>query len=689
MTVNPYEIGFRYSPIAKLFVTVDGFIFDCNPATTKLLGYSMDEILELGLGQITHPEDLKSDCALSVELLARVRDEYQIQKRYLRKDGSICYVTIAVSCVWSGEEFQYFIVQVVDRNQEQTAIDHLNTVLTSTGDLVLIRDRNGICTGCWETGQAMVEDSCSKILGKSLTETLEEPIATQILDAIGHALETGEPQYLEYEILTHKGEIACLGTKLSKIDDDHVLLVGRDITKRRNLEKRLQYQAVHDPLTGSYNWAYLNGLPSTAAYRGGVYIDLNWFKLINDSRGHTVGDRVLQALVGRLMTIPSCDVIRVGGDEFFILTNREPGVVAAEALVLILEPIPINGHEERVGAAIGYANGLTDGSPGKLREASELAMRKAKENKRSSDPLDWIYEWSPALQQQERRRTEISYNLRLELENRRELWLAYQPIVKVSDKGIVGAEALARWQSPVMGFVSPGEFIPIAEAEGIIEKLSIWVIDSAIEKLQEVENLYISINISPWELENPRFASTLLGKLDQAGIGHERLALEVTEREIYRDIDRYTESLKILQKCRIILSVDDFGTGESGLKNLLEIPYFSRIKLDKQFLPDCDLSIEQIPEVLECFGSRASNRAYCDTMSLSRDDIKRITFSQAVAQLVRNNDMDLISEGVETEWQHEFLKAIDCEYGQGYYYAKPMRWEDLVKIVVDKNPYSC
>lgn len=455
----------------------------------------------------------------------------------------------------------------------------------------------------------------------------------------------------------------------------HLVAQIIDLNQQKQLEDWLKYQAVHDALTCCYNRHYLNDLQPGTRYRGAVFIDLNWFRQINNSRGHLAGDRVLETVAARLLSLAGCEVIRDGGDEFLVLTNRDPKEVAWESLSLIQQPVLLFDREERLGAAIGFANGITDGSPYALRQASELAMRRAKLSKRSTNPEDWICEWSLELQRAEERRIEIISTLRQEIKDGTGLWLAYQPIVRIADKSRVGLEALARWENHTLGNVSPGEFIPIAESEGMIDLISEWVIDSAIDRLREKNDLYISINITPWELEEPRMAPKILGKLDAAGVEHRRLGIEVTERDLYQDIDRYAGSLAQLQGCQIVLSVDDFGTGSATFANLLEFPYFSRVKLDKRFLPLCELSASKMMEVVQCLQDQGLPQ--CQQLQICSEEIKRISFCYAVAGLTRSIGMGLIAEGVETEFQHEFLKTICCEYGQGYYYDRPMRWESL------------
>ena len=402
--------------------------------------------------------------------------------------------------------------------------------------------------------------------------------------------------------------------------------------------------AYKDSLTNLYNRRILE---RPKAWQNAIFIDLDRFKTVNDRRGHAVGDKVLIAVAKELQAIAlACQgwAIRQGGDEFLLLfNNANPLEIAIVAFNAICR-VDIQGS--KVGASLGVASNI--GLPDILINAAELASRESKKNKVSEQPRDRITFWNELLSAEQSEKILIEESLSREIGE--ELFLVYQPIVSMEDGGIVGAEALIRWKSPLLGFVSPEKFIPIAEKNITIYKISKWVMETAARQMQQWikydPNFSVSINISPMEIEDLNFVPNLLELIESFGLETKNLGIEVTERGIASNPQGFAKAIAKLQSAFIQLKVDDFGTGQSGLERLLGAEY-DVVKVDKCLIPN------------------------------SSQDNARISICQAIHTLSIGLGFVLIAEGVETEEQKNILIALGYQYGQGYFFAKPMSADEF------------
>ncbi len=431
-----------------------------------------------------------------------------------------------------------------------------------------------------------------------------------------------------------------------------------DITERKQAEERLAHLAYHDPLTGLPNRAMFNEhleLVLARAQRTGagaavLFIDLDDFKLVNDSFGHTAGDELLRVAAERLRAVTRGGdlVARQGGDEFLVLVgdleqHRAPDsirdaceAVADKVRAALRTPFTVAETEVYVSASIGISIFPLDADDVEsMLKHGDIAMYKVKESGRDgcqvyvSDGHD--------------RGAQLSMAGRLRgAVERGEMVLHYQPLIDLRDGHVVGVEALVRWHDPARGMIPPGEFIPLAERTGVIAPLSDWVIEEACRQGSEWRaaglDLYISVNMPP-ALWQPTAMRHVLTTIEQFGLNADRLMIEITESAAMADSSRIEPILADLHARGLRLAIDDFGTGHSSLSRLSQL-MVSTLKIDRSFVHD-------LP-----------------------DDRNTAVLVSAVIQLARNLGLQPLAEGIETEAQRRFLVDCGCLHGQGFLFSK-------------------
>ncbi|PSN18311.1 GGDEF-domain containing protein [filamentous cyanobacterium CCP5] len=464
------------------------------------------------------------------------------------------------------------------------------------------------------------------------------PYSKPLIELYLETLATGESQQLNFQ---YDGEIS-----------------GWYLTITTALSPKLLYmtfselsEVVHDPLTKLYNRRILD--IQSDCWQSCIYIDLDRFKLINDRRGHQIGNQLLikiAKVLNRHAQHHHGIAVRVGGDEFLLMlpqADAEAAYTVATAVLAELLEVEIQGAS--ISASIGIASGAIegfeeDGHISGLLQAAETALRDAKGDRHSDLPQHRIQIWNQALADRRLRHITLEAYLR-QRQSEAEFWLAYQPICHMMTGKIIGAEALIRWNSAELGTVAPSEFIPVAENTGLIHRISAWVLVHALEQLAEWQQIApeftLSINISPVELEDNEFIEEILQQVAAAGIAHGRFGIEITERGIYHNLDRYLQSLQSLRDTLVRLKVDDFGMGQSGLAQLLRFR-FDEVKVDRGFIPS------------------------------GPDDLEKLAICRAITNLAEGIQFGLTAEGIEQEIQREMMMKLGYVYGQGYLFARPM-----------------
>ncbi len=433
-----------------------------------------------------------------------------------------------------------------------------------------------------------------------------------------------------------------------------------DHTEQLRLETRLRHQALHDPLTGIANRSLCVERIDTALQRARrrpdyrhavIYLDLDRFKLINDTLGHTAGDAVLVEIAARLRaSVRELDTVaRMGGDEFVVVMEefdsyKRPIQAIRRIRQTMAQPIPVHGQEITVTASIGLALGQTPAASAEevLRNAN-LAMHRAKTMGRNR-----VKSFTPSLLAQTMKVVRLENEMERAIA-RGEFFLEFQPIIQLGvGQQLFGFEALARWKHPERGLIMPGEFIPIAEESGKVVELGYWslregsrILNRWRERYPHLRNAMLSVNLSPQQVPKPDFLPRMREILQETGLPAKNLKLEVTETALMQSGTLVLNKLTELRDMGVSFSVDDFGTGYSSLAYLTRLP-LDHLKIDLSFV-----------RMLEC----------------GQENLEIV---RAIIQLATSLRMDVVAEGVETLSQQGILQGLGCEYFQGYLFARPL-----------------
>ncbi|WP_181805340.1 putative bifunctional diguanylate cyclase/phosphodiesterase [Streptomyces shenzhenensis] len=479
----------------------------------------------------------------------------------------------------------------------------------------------------------------------------------------------GEREHYHVEKAFNRSDGTVLWTNLTVSllrdadgEPQYQLALMEDTTERRLLNLRLRYEATHDALTGLPNRTLFferleKALSAGEGQRFGLcYLDLDGFKTINDSLGHSAGDRLLVEVADRLQscaTAPGEMVARLGGDEFVALTTgpatqREVDDLADRIMNALVTPISIDGRELMVRGSIGIVEGPAgERTPAEVLRSADITMYRAKSAGGNRFELA-----DPEADARAITRHGLTTALPAALD-RGEFFIEYQPLVHLGDGSVRGAEALVRWLHPQHGVLGPDRFIPLAEHTGLIVPLGRWVLEESIRQAREWRERYgehdgagplrINVNLSPCQLSHPGLVQDTVDILERTGVAPDALCLEVTESALIGADDDLLKPLRRLAEMGVDIALDDFGTGYSNLANLRRLPV-SILKLDRSFTQ----SMQQFP---------------ADPV-----DLKIV---EGIVALAHGLDLAVTVEGVETGAQAEQLRILGCDTAQGWYYARP------------------
>jgi PAS domain S-box-containing protein len=571
-------------------------------------------------------------------------------------------------------------------------------ITENAADMIAVVDRQGHRLYNSPAYEKLLGYGAAELAATSSIEQVHPDDRARVLQAAERAHLTGRGERLEYRIRHKDGSWRVLESTSSTIPGQNgetkgLVIVNRDITERKRAEALLEHRAFHDGLTNLPNRAlFLDRLERAIAvsrrhrdFRFAVlFIDIDEFKVFNDSLGHSAGDDLLIQIARRLTTclrgadtvtrprsgepaelpLRESTVARPGGDEFIVLAEelRDPSdaILMAERIQTRLAvPFGVTGHEIVITASIGIAfSGSTATKASDVLRDAEIAMYRAKDAGKARCEV-----FDSAMQADAVKRLQLETDLRRAIELD-EFRVHYQPLVSLQNSQIVGFEALTRWQRP-QGIVMPGEFIAVADEIGLILPINRQLLCEACQQLHRWHELFpahpplaIGVNVTAKQFAQSDLASQIGEILQQTGTDPSCVDLEITENIAMADVERSAVVLSELKALGVHLSIDDFGTGYSSLSRLQRFPV-DTLKIDRTFISGMDRD----PETAE---------------------IVRI-----IAMLARNLGLSVVAEGIERQEQMDMLKQLGCEFGQGYLFSKPASADTIEQLMTSRLGSCC
>ncbi len=659
----------------------DTTITFANEALCKVLGVSPMDMVGKKWEDFALSEDLDNDVFKQLATLTPENPRCFVENRDIRADGQVGWTQ------WLNEgifDEAGTLIEIQSVGRDITALkrieqalreseERLRLVTENMSDLVCLHDPDGRFYYVTPSSQTVLGYAPDELIGQD-PYTLFHPDDRDRIRITAHAPILASipiPNPITYRIRKKTGEYIWLETLTKPIFDAqgqvrHLQTTSRDVSDRIQAERQLEHDALHDSLTGLPNRNLLmhrlelalHNSQSTPGFLFAVlFLDLDNFKVVNDSLGHLVGDELLITVAAQLQSfIRETDLAaRLGGDEFVILLE---GITAPYEVVLIAEriltglrsPFVISGREVFISSSIGIviSNASYQNASDLLRNA-DLAMYRAKQAGRNQYAL-----FDPTMHLQVMQRLHLEQDLRKALE-KEEFVLYYQPIVTLETRQTEGFEALVRWQHPQRGIVSPAEFIAIAEETGLIVPLGEWVLTTACQQLAIWQRTYaqptlkMSVNLSVKQLQPP-LIEQLRSVLAITQIPPESLVLEITESMLVQNVAATRNLLQQIRDLGVRLSIDDFGTGYSCLSYLHTLPVDS-LKIDRAFVsPDNANSRNQV-------------------------------IAESILALSNLLELSVIAEGIQTEEQLVWLRTIGCEEGQGFLFSPPVPAAEAIQFI--------
>ncbi len=683
--------AFRSSPDSITISSLaDGRFIEVNDAFEHISGYTREEVIgctsiELKIWAHSHERDRM------IQILQEQGTVRNIEFTSLTKSGEVRVILLSAEIIEFDNQPCLLAVSrdITTRKQAEEALraqqEFLRNVIDTIPNPIFVKDGDGKYTLANIAVAKAYGTTVENLLGK--TDADFNPNFSQVEKLLSDDREVMtllEEKIIPEEAVTDStGKVRwfqsikkALGSTDGK--SRQVLGVATDISDRKQVEEQLIHDAFHDKLTGLANRALfmdrLEHLVELTKRRQDylfavLFLDLDRFKVINDSLGHTIGDQLLVEIARKLQTClrPGDTVARLGGDEFTILLEDIKDVSDATHLANQIQqeltlPFNLNGQEVFTTASIGIALSKTsDRQPEDLLRDADIAMYRAKALGRARhEVFDMtMHTRAVALLQ-------LETDLRQAV-NRQEFLLHYQPIVSLSTGQITGFEALVRWQHPARGLVSPLEFIPVAEETGLIVPIGWWVLREACRQMREWQKqfgngssvrgngkeshplpipnsqlpLTISVNLSSKQFTQPHLALEIHQILQETGLDAGSLRLEITESAVMENAEAAIATLLQLKKLGVQIYIDDFGTGYSSLSYLHRFP-IDTLKIDRSFV-----------------GRMSSDNENWEIV-------------RTIVTLAHNLGLDVVAEGVETAEQLAQLRTLQCEYGQGYFFSRPL-----------------
>ena len=672
------------SPMGICVTDAQGICRYTNAAYYKISGLGSEQVLGKDWASTVHPKDRQRALA-EWEAAVHSQAPFQIEFRFQRKDRRIVWVRANTAAMLNEKQVCGYVQAIEDITEnkvrefvlqatEDALFDEMElveTTLNSIGDAVLTADIYGKVTYLNQAAERMTGWSRDKALGLPVGDILQivdSSTRKMADDPLARAMaEDRTVKLAKSSILLgrHGAEFAIIDSS-SPIHDAQGRLTGavivfQDVTEAQALTQKMSHLAQHDFLTGLPNRLLLTDRLTQAIEMSRrqetqvalLYMDIDYFKHINDSLGHLIGDQLLQSVASRLVgCVRGMDTVcRQGGDEFVVLLaeidSPEDAIhIAEKLLTAIVVPHIIDAHVLHVSLSIGISVYPDDGGDAAtLIQNADTAMYHAKANGRNNFQFFKAEMNAHAVE-----RMSIERGLRRALKNG-EFVLHYQPKINFVTGAMTGAEALIRWEDPENGLIYPTQFIQIAEESGLIVPIGQWVLREACRQVQNwldagLIAVPVAVNISAVEFRNSRFLEALVMILQETGMAPKYLQLELTESVLMHNADVSVVMLKRLRSIGLSLAIDDFGTGYSSLSYLQRFP-ITTLKIDQSFVND---------------------------IATNQDDA---TIVSAVIAMGRNLNQQVIAEGVETGEQFSLLQSQHCDEGQGFHFSPPLPAEEF------------
>lgn len=666
-----------------------------NQACIEMLGYDgIDDLIGNHMHDLIHHthEDGKSNPLEECSIYQAFRSGKGTNvdnEVFWHKDGTSFPVEYWCYPIERGEECIGSVVTFLDitgrkRAEEAFRVNETKYRLIHNAafDGIIIADSNSSIIECNKSAEEIFGYEDKELVGMKISELMPEKFRKPHLKGVSWFCETGDSEIqgtiIELQGLRKDGEVFPIELVLSGFKlNDKMFISGtiRDITERKNSEASIERLAYHDHLTGLPNRLLFKDRIDQALLRevwhnrniAVLFLDLNRFKIINDTFGHAFGDDLLKVVASRLQDClrEGDTVARLGGDEFTILLQDlakadDISLVIEKVLHAVKQPIAINNEEVVVGSSIGVSVFPDDGQDSDtLLKNADIAMYRAKSEGNNNFQM-----YTPAMSTKAFGILKMEHRLNRALD-KGDFALHYQPEIDLRTGKIVGMEALVRLaDSPDGTLTYPGEFIQIAEETGTIIPLSEWVLRMACEHNKSYQDagyspIRVAVNISPKVFKQKNFIKTVVDILSGTGLEPKYLEIEITEETLMIDANDTVKTMNTLKDLGVRFAIDDFGTGYSSLSYIKMLP-IEQLKIDRAFIKD---------------------------LSTSSDDKAIVT---AIIKMAHSMKIEVIAEGVETEEQLEFLNSLGCDRIQGYLFSRPVsyvRFEELLQQPPDITKY--
>jgi diguanylate cyclase (GGDEF)-like protein/PAS domain S-box-containing protein len=655
-----------------------------NDAECNNLGYTREEMLGMDNRKYADEKNAKAIYRLFAEVYKTGVPVKAYDFELIKKDGTKSYNEISVSLIRNskGEPigFRGIARDITERKQMEEALrqseERYRTIIEEMEEWYFETDLAGNITFFNDVFANVLGYSQKELTGLNFRSFVKKEESDSVFRLFNQVFKTGQPtKNFPYEFISTDGTVTSAEFSIfPKRDKEGKVCgfrgVGHDITARKRMEEEIQYQATHDALTGLPNRLMFSQLLNHAIQSARRYtrqfavlfIDLDRFKIINDTLGHEAGDQLLQEIAVRLkQTLRTVDVVaRLGGDEFVILIEElsdliQVETVAGKILSAVIKPVNLMNEECRVTASIGISVFPKDAEDEQsLLKNADIAMYLAKEEGKNNYQF-----YSEDIQSKSIERLSIETNLRFALE-RNELSLHYQAKVDFKTNVITGVEALLRWQNPYLGSVTPTQFIPVAEESGLIIPIGRWVMRTACAQnvawqQQGLPAVCMAVNLSLRQLTDDNLIDDIRTALNDSGMAPNLLELEITESMVMHNPTRMIAVLAKIKNLGVRLAIDDFGTGYSSLAQIKHF-HVDTLKVDRSF-------IRNIPK-----------------------DSEDKAITEAIIALGKPLSFIVVAEGVETVDQLDFLREHSCDEMQGHYFSKPIAPEQFADLLREHVP---